>query len=85
MQNSALRPKEPAHFFCIHKESHHLLGKYPTVLVIDCIYKTNQFNMPLFNVVGMTGRNTTFFICFAFLNGEKGEDYNWALHQLRDV
>lgn len=73
------------HLFCIHQESRRLLARYPMVLVMDCTYKTNKFKMPLLNIVGITGRNTTFFVCFAFLSSEKADDYNWALRQLQVV
>ena len=52
---------------------------------MDCTYKTNQFNMPLLNIMGSTRLNTSFFIGFAFLSGEMDEDYIWALNALKNV
>jgi hypothetical protein len=42
--------------------------EFPTVLVMNCTYKTNKFKMPLLNVVRVTACNTTYFLCFAFLS-----------------
>ena len=39
-------------FFC-YKESQELLKRNPEMLIMDCTYKTNRFNIPLFNIVGI--------------------------------
>jgi hypothetical protein len=57
---------------------------YPEVLVMNCTYKSNRFNLPLLNMIGMTASNSTFFVAFTFLNQEK-EDYMWSLEQLRSA
>lgn len=31
----------------------------PNVILMDCTYKTNVFEMPLLDMVGVTGMNTT--------------------------
>jgi hypothetical protein len=36
-----------------------LLKQNPNILLLDCIYKTNRFNMPLLNICGVTGNNIT--------------------------
>lgn len=56
-----------------------LFKAYPEVLLLYCTYKTNKFKMPLLNVVGLTGLDTTFYIAFAFLKGEQEQDYIWVL------
>jgi histone-lysine N-methyltransferase SETD2 len=60
-----------------------LLAAYPEVLVMDCTYKSNRFSLPLFNIVGMTASNSTFFVAFTFLKHEREADYTWSLKQLR--
>lgn len=71
------------HLFFAPRQGLALYQAYPEVPLLDCTYKTNKFKMPLLNVVGFTGLNTTFYVAFAFLRGEKEEDYNWALQKLR--
>jgi len=56
----------------------------PDCLLLDCTYKTNRFNMPLLNICGVTGNNKTPQFALCFLSGEKEEDYQWALGQLRN-
>ena len=52
---------------------------------MDCTYKTNQFHMPLLDILGCTGLNHTFFAAFVFLSGETEEDYFFALKMLQEV
>ncbi len=70
------------HLFFAHRESLALYHSYPEVLLIDCTYKTNRYHLPLCNIVGITGLNTSFFLAFAFLKQERGEDYQWVLEKL---
>lgn len=46
------------------------------------IYRTNRFNMPLLNIVGVTRMTTTIHIAQGFMTGETASDYEWALQQL---
>ena len=59
-----------------------LLCRYPHVLLLDCTYKTNRFNMPLLNICGSTSTKKTFSVAAVFLDGEKIQCYSWALRQL---
>ena len=59
-----------------------LLRRYPHVLLLDCTYKTNRFNMPLLNICGATSAKKTFSVASIFLDGEKIQHYFWALRQL---
>ena len=67
------------HLFFAHNESVALTRQFPSVLLMDCTYKTNKFKMPLLNVIGITSFNTTFNSCFIFMKGEEKTDYQWAL------
>ncbi|CAG9938098.1 unnamed protein product [Clonostachys rosea f. rosea IK726] len=62
-----------------------LLKKHPDLLLLDCTYKTNRFNMLLLNICGVTGTNKTFTIASIFLNNEVEATYKWALSTLLDV
>lgn len=64
-------------------QSRLMYKSYPEVLLLDCIYKTNKFIMPLLNIVGFAALNTTFHLRFAFIRGEQEENDEWALQQLK--
>jgi hypothetical protein len=58
--------------------------QFPSVVVIDCTFKTNRYKMPLLHFVGATPFNTSFTIGYAFIQREEEADYLWALQALRD-
>ncbi|KUF93665.1 hypothetical protein AM588_10007297 [Phytophthora nicotianae] len=53
------------------------------ILVMDCTYKSNKFDLPLLNVISLTGMDTVIPVCQAWIPGEKKQDYTWALNMLR--
>ncbi|MCL7046201.1 hypothetical protein MKW94_014784 [Papaver nudicaule] len=71
-------------FFC-HPKGSTLAQCFPTLVILDCTYKTNQWRMPLLHFVGVTSTNHTFTIAYCFMPGEKVEDYIWALKRLKDL
>ncbi|KAM1005739.1 hypothetical protein ACFX1T_002602 [Malus domestica] len=71
--------------FWAHPVSLELLRAFPTVLMIDCTYKTNRYHYPLLEVVGVTSTDITFSVAFVFLDSEKEDNYIWALSKLRGV
>ena len=76
---------EISHFFFATPASIELLRDYPEILLMDCTYKTNRFGMPLLVVVGISPLLSTFYAAFAFLRGEKQDDYAWALGELQKI
>lgn len=68
-----------------HPASLEYLRAYPDVMLMDCIYKTNMFNMPLLDIIGIDARGKSFCVGFAFLSHEEEADYTWALDQLHSV
>lgn len=70
------------HFFIITPFGIKLFKKNCDVFILDSTYKTNQFGMPLLQVVGCTSMNTTFQVCLCFIRKEKEGDYQWAMEQL---
>ena len=46
---------------------------------MDCTYKTNKYNMPLLDIVGVSCFNTSFYSGFVFLEKEDEASYIWAL------
>lgn len=60
----------------LHPQSLFLWENNPNILLIDCTSRTNRFNMPLFNICGVTGGNKVIQLCLIFLSGEKESDYD---------
>ena len=56
-----------------------LLHRFPTVLFMDCTYKTNRYSMPMLHIVGFTSTNQTYTVAVAFLLRESTEWYTVAL------
>ncbi|GAU28509.1 hypothetical protein TSUD_156660 [Trifolium subterraneum] len=52
---------------------------------MDSTYKTNKYNMPLFEIVGFTSTERTYNVGFAWLTNEKEDNFIWALQQLRSL
>lgn len=44
------------------------------VLLIDYIYKTNVYKIPLYIIIGVTPLNTTYYIIFTFLSSKTVDD-----------
>ncbi|GAU16259.1 hypothetical protein TSUD_298910 [Trifolium subterraneum] len=62
-----------------------LLNSFLTVLLMDSTYKTNKYNMSLFEIVGFTSTERTYNVGFAWLTNEKEDNFIWALQQLRSL
>lgn len=70
--------------FC-HPEATSIALRWPQVLVMDCTYKTNKFNRPLFHIVCKTPFNTVLTCAYVIMNDECKEDYQWALENLKSL
>ena len=71
--------------FFAHPESIKLFNTFPTVLVMDSTYKTNNYRMPLFEIVGCTSTKMTYSVGFAFLHFELEDNFAWALTMLKGL
>jgi MULE transposase domain len=74
-----------ARLLVFERGSLEILRSNPEVLLVDSTYKTSRFDMPLFNIIGVTAMNTSFFVGFGFLDAEDGGSFKWALERLRDL
>jgi hypothetical protein len=72
-----------SHLFFAYKEAVNYTTTCHNVFLMDCTYKTNKFQLPLFNIVGVSPHFTTFNVAFCFMRGEQEEDYTWALDKLK--
>lgn len=63
---------------------HNLLSwpkEFPTIFLLDCMYKTNKYKLPLLHIAGINSSNFSFSVGFCFLSSKTTEDYVWALEQ----
>jgi hypothetical protein len=54
------------------------------VLLIDCTYKVNQFNMPFLHITSFTSTGQQFDVGYCFMPGEKEHQYKIAVQYLRE-
>ncbi|MBW0566532.1 hypothetical protein O181_106247 [Austropuccinia psidii MF-1] len=67
--------------FFTHPLAIKLLHGFPHVILMDCTYKTNNYKMPLFHIVGFSSTNKTFSWAFSLKKNEAEPSYTWALNQ----
>ncbi|XP_058763594.1 protein FAR1-RELATED SEQUENCE 5-like [Vicia villosa] len=65
--------------FWTHQDSIKFFNTFSTVLLLDSIYKTNKYRLPLFEMVGVTSTEKNFAVGFSFLKCEKEDNFRWAL------
>ncbi|KAI5681502.1 hypothetical protein M9H77_02730 [Catharanthus roseus] len=62
-----------------HPTSIAMIRTWPYVLIIDTTYKTNKYNVPLLECVGMTPTGKNFTVATAFMCNEQVTTYRWVL------
>ena len=55
------------------------------IFLINITYKTNRYRLSLLDFVGVTPTGMTFFIGFAYLEGERVNNVVWSLERFRDL
>src|SRR6266536_2021738 len=80
-----LTPEEDlmTYLFMIHKPHLKIYARNSEVTILDSIYKTNMFDMPLLNFVELIVMNTNFFIASTFLPSETVSDFKWAFQKFK--
>ncbi|KAI5683257.1 hypothetical protein M9H77_04485 [Catharanthus roseus] len=58
-----------------HPTSIAMIRTWPYVLIMDTTYKTNKYNMPLLEVIGMTPTGKNFIVAIAFMRNEQATTY----------
>ena len=69
----------------VHPKSLELFINFSTVLIIDATYKTNEYRIPLLEIVGITSTLQTYSLMFAYLANEKSDRLTWALGTLKNL
>ncbi|KAI5672818.1 hypothetical protein M9H77_13182 [Catharanthus roseus] len=68
-----------------HPTSIAMIRTCPYVLIMDTTYKTNKYNMPLLECVGMTPTEKNFTVVTAFMCNEQATTYRWVLQQIKHL
>ncbi len=55
------------------------------ILIIDCTYKTNKYEMSLCIIFEIIVLNTIFYVVFAFISSKHANSYQWILEQLLEL
>jgi hypothetical protein len=71
-------------FFC-HSYSIQLLKHFPSLVFLDCTYKTNKYRIPLLHICGTSCNNKNFSVAFCFLKEETKDYYTWVLANFKRV
>ena len=61
------------------------LSQYHGILTMDATYKINRFNMPFFEINGITPYGSHFPAAFALISEEDGVQYTWVIQQLKGL
>ena len=67
--------------FC-HPASYTMVNAYPEVMMIDCTYNTNEYELPLLEAVGATSTDKTFTIAYAFMRNEREDNYRFVTNNI---
>lgn len=80
-----MRTNELRQILFAHPGSLHYLQAYSELLLLDYTYKTNKYQMPLLNMIGVDACRRSFSIAFAFLSVEQEDDYARALERRKMI
>ncbi|XP_058774378.1 uncharacterized protein LOC131648659 [Vicia villosa] len=64
-----------ADIFWKHLDYVKLLNMFHLVLIFDCTYKTNRYQISLLDIVGVTSTKLTFLVAFAYLEHEREKNF----------
>ena len=71
--------------FLAHPSAIELLQAFPRVLIMDCTYQTNRYDMPLLEIAGVTSIDLTFSVCCVYLKLKWENNYIWASERLKSI
>ena len=71
--------------FWTHPDSVKLLNAFHIVLLMDNIYKTNKYRLPLLEIVGVISTGLILSVAFVVLSNEREYNFVWALQKLKGL
>lgn len=69
------------HLLFAYQKAITVFQSHPDILMADCTYRTNRFNMPLLHLLGVTATNDHFSAAWVVMSDELESSYHWALEQ----
>ena len=76
---------ELQYLFFSHHKSLEMWHAFSHVMLMDATYKTNRYEIPLLEIVGVTPTNQTFCVAFVYMHKETKSKYTWALECLKST
>ena len=70
-------------FLLLNPDSIRLFRRFPSVVMMDCTYRTNQYNMPALHIMGVCGLGRGFLIGVVLLAREMVPFYHIILEEVR--
>ncbi|MBW0531200.1 hypothetical protein O181_070915 [Austropuccinia psidii MF-1] len=67
--------------FLIHPLAIKLLHGFPHLILMDCTYKTNKYQIPLFHIFGFRSSNKIFSWDFCLMKNKTETSSTWELNQ----
>ncbi|KAJ0492950.1 putative MULE transposase domain, FHY3/FAR1 family [Helianthus annuus] len=71
--------------FFVNPHSNDMRRALPHVLLIDTTYKTNIYNMPFVQGVGLTSTEKSLSIMHAVICKEQNDNFVWVLEKIRSM
>ena len=71
--------------FLVDIQSIEYLNQYPNILLLDCTYKTNKFDIPLVDVLRVNNIGRSFLVAFVFLNSKVKDNYLKVVYKLSSL
>jgi len=68
--------------FVVDIRSVQYLNRHPDILLFDCTYQTNKFDMPLLNIIGVDHHGNSRTVALCWLDQEAEKYYNEAIQHL---
>ena len=73
------------YIFWLHPASLALLQNHYDVLIINCTYKTNCYNLPLCHITDRRSTGKTFNNSYCFINSKREVVYNMVISHLTGI
>jgi len=67
----------------VNRDCFNFFKRYPDVLLVDCTYKTNAYNIPLLSIIGHSGNNKAIHFGYALIQGQDERSFRWIVDNLR--
>lgn len=67
----------------VNRDCFNFFKRYPDVLLVDCTYKTNAYNIPLLSIIGHSGNNKAIHFGYALIQGQDESSFRWIFDNLR--